>query len=223
VSLFVRVNTSFYSHIKTIKLWAKIGNDAFWVPPRIWAVAAVQRPNGNFDGISAEELAKLIGYSGDAPSMLQALLQAGYMDADPLRIHNWEEHNGYHVSFAERASSAAKARWKKAGPKKGDGDEKRREETSIASGMLQASTFDGLKNEAFSRAWEEWVTFRKKLKGCKDWDSLFRKQLEWFASFPDQQTAITMMDTSIRNGWKGLFEPQGNGGAAPKRNVGPNI
>jgi uncharacterized phage protein (TIGR02220 family) len=139
MSLFVRVNTSFYTHIKTMKLRARIGDAAFWVPPRIWSVAAEQRPNGNFDGITSEELSLLIGYSGDANSMLQALLQAGFMDAEPLRIHNWDKHNGYHVTYSERARSAAKARWEKQTTNKGDREEKRREETSNAQALLQAS------------------------------------------------------------------------------------
>jgi hypothetical protein len=143
MNLFVRVNTSFYGHIKTIKLRAKLGNDAFWIPPRIWALAAEQRPNGEFEGISPEELAIMLGYVGDASGMLQALLQAGFMDSDPLRIHDWAEYNGYHAVYAERARVAAKARWAKKGPKKRirdrEGDEKRGEETSIASSMLQAS------------------------------------------------------------------------------------
>ncbi len=51
----------------------------------------------------------LIGYSGDAQALLQALLKAGFMDANPLRIHDWEEHNRYHVAFSERARNAALA------------------------------------------------------------------------------------------------------------------
>lgn len=148
MSLFVRVNVNFYGHMKTIKLRARIGNDAFWIPPRIWSVAAEQRPDGSFDGVSAEEFALLIGYSGDATSMLQALLQAGFMDSDPLRIHDWEEHNNYHVTYADRARSAAKARWEKANAKKKIEKEKivqgEDKETSIASSIAQASVQEPL-------------------------------------------------------------------------------
>ena len=132
MSLFVRVNTGFYTHLKTFKLRAKLGNDAFWIPPRIWAITAEQRPDGNLEGISAEELAMLIGFLGDAPSMLQALLQAGFLDSDPLRVHNWSEYNGYHATFKQRATSAAKARWDKvknavSSGEESTGEEKRRD------------------------------------------------------------------------------------------------
>lgn len=116
MSLYVRVVNGFYTHRKTIRLRLAIGDAAFWVPPRIWAYASENQPDGCFGKYSAEEIAMLIGYSGNASDMLQALLQAGFLDADPLRVHDWEEHNGYHVSYAERAKKAAAARWGKSPP-----------------------------------------------------------------------------------------------------------
>jgi hypothetical protein len=41
------------------------------------------------------------------------LLKAGFLDSDPLRVHDWQDHNGYHQAFSERAKSAARARWQK--------------------------------------------------------------------------------------------------------------
>ena len=111
VSLYVRVMNNFYTHRKTIRLRAAIGDAAFWVPPRLWAYAAENQPDGIFKDYSATEIALLIGYLGDAKEMLKALLEARYMDSDPLRVHDWEEHNGYHSTFAKRAKTAATARW----------------------------------------------------------------------------------------------------------------
>lgn len=138
MSLFVRVNTNFYSHRKTARLRAKIGDAAFWLPPRLWAYAAENQPDGNFDGYTADELAAHLGYTGNPKGMLQAMLQAGFMDDNPLRIHDWAEYNSYHATFHERAKKAAAARWSKQSlptPL----SEKRGEETSIACGMLEAS------------------------------------------------------------------------------------
>lgn len=113
MSLYVRVETSFYTHRKTLRLRAAIGDDAFWVPPRLWAYAAGNQPDGCFKDYSAEEIASLISYTKDATAMLQALLKAGYMDADPLRIHDWHHYNGILDFFSTRAKKAADARWKK--------------------------------------------------------------------------------------------------------------
>ena len=58
----------------------------------------------------------------------------------------------------------------------------------------------------------EWVRFRKGLgKKPKDWDSMFRKQIEWLLQFSEQDQ-IAIIDQSIRNGWQGLFELKRNSG-----------
>jgi hypothetical protein len=114
--LYVKVMTGFYAHRKTLRLRAALGDDAFWVPPRLWAYAAEHQPDGVFEDFSAEEIASLISYTSptrDASRMLEALLKAGFMDDKPLRIHDWQEHNRYHQTFADRAKKASAARWSK--------------------------------------------------------------------------------------------------------------
>jgi hypothetical protein len=138
MSLYVRVFSSFYDHRKTIRLRAMIGDDAFWVPPRLWAYAAERRPDGCFKDYTAGEIAYYVGYTKDAQALLQALLQAGFLDSDPLRIHDWDEHNGYHKTYADRAAAAAKARWEK---KKEKGNERKGEKQCLGGNeaMLEAS------------------------------------------------------------------------------------
>lgn len=109
-NLYIRVKTSFYTHRKTIKLKLAIGDSAYWIPPRIWAYAAENQPDGDLSGYSSEELALLIGCSSNAQAMLGALKDAGFIDDDGF-IHDWDDHNSYHKSFSERAKVAAKARW----------------------------------------------------------------------------------------------------------------
>lgn len=152
MSLYVRLNCNFFTHRKTARLRARLGDDALWLVPRLWTYAAENQPNGVFADYSAEELASVLGYAGDAPSMLQALLQAGFMEeGPPLKIHDWAEHNGFHVAYAERARKAANARWQKERTKEKEKDsDKRGEEPSNASGMLEASgsTKPGVKGKA---------------------------------------------------------------------------
>lgn len=124
MSLYIRLLTNFWTHRKTAKLRSLIGNDALWILPRLWSYAAENQPDGDFTKYSPEEIALLIGYQGDAQAMLQALQQALFMNG--MQLHDWEEHNGYHHTFSERAKKAAKARWDKKGnemigkEKKGD-------------------------------------------------------------------------------------------------------
>lgn len=108
--LYIRVLTSFYTHRKTVRLRLKIGDDAYWIVPRLWAYAAENQPDGNFSGYTSEEMAELLGCSKYATSIRQALLDSGWLDGDGA-IHDWAQHNGYHEKFSERAKIAANARW----------------------------------------------------------------------------------------------------------------
>jgi hypothetical protein len=118
-----------------------IGDAALWLPPRWWSYAAEHQPDGTFKDYSAPELANLLGYQGNVQEMMEALIQSGFADADPLRIHDWQDYNGYHKAFSERGRKGADARWQKERSKeKGTekrGEEKRGEEKSQA--LLQAS------------------------------------------------------------------------------------
>lgn len=137
--LYIRVYSSFFTHRKTAKLRTKVGDDAFWIPPRLWAYAAENQPDGDFSAYSSEEIAMLTGCYKHAPSIRQALVEAGFLDSDG-KIHDWNQHNGYHKSFSERARKAAKARWSVNDTidKDRDRDKDIDIETSIAPSMPQA-------------------------------------------------------------------------------------
>ncbi len=130
MSLYVRLQTSFFTHRKTARLRAKLGDDALWLVPRLWCYAAENQPDGDFSKYEPAELALLIGYNKDASRMLEALQQAEFLEG--MKIHGWDEHNGYHAVFSDRAKKAAKARW--AGNEK-KGQERKGKETSNASSM----------------------------------------------------------------------------------------
>lgn len=134
----MRLEAGFWTHRKTIRLRSLIGDAALWLPPRLWSYAAQNQPDGDFSDYLPDELAMLLGYSSNAQAMLQALQQSGFMDG--MKVHDWQEYNGYHRAFAERAKKAAAARWKDKPKTERKGEEKRREEGSIASSNAKAST-----------------------------------------------------------------------------------
>ena len=131
--------TGFYSHRKTAKLRSFFGNDAFWIPPRLWAYAAEHQPDGNLADYTSEVLADVLGCSKYANTMLEALKKCGFVDESGM-IHDWNQHNGYHEKFAERAKKAAAARWSKekspAPLKEIHGKRKEERGVSIAQAML---------------------------------------------------------------------------------------
>lgn len=135
MSLWIKLHTNFFSHRKTLRLRAALGDDAFWIPPRLWAYAAENQPDGDFSDYTEDEIASLIGYSKDASSMLQALLRSGFMDKE-LKIHDWAEYNGFHKAFKVRAKTAAVARWRK--EKQNRREKKRGDEASIAPSIASS-------------------------------------------------------------------------------------
>jgi hypothetical protein len=110
--LYIRLFGNYWSHRKTVRLKSILGNDALWIMPRIWSYASESEPEGDFSEYTAEDISTIIGYSGDAKAMLQALHDVGFMDTQN-RIHDWNEHNGFHAENSKRAKRAANERWKK--------------------------------------------------------------------------------------------------------------
>lgn len=220
--LYIRVLTGFYTHRKTIRLRVSIGDDAFWIPPRLWAYAAENQPDGDFSGYSTHELAMLLGCSKHKDSILKALKDAGFMDADGI-IHGWHEHNGYHQKFSDRAKLAAAARWSKPKPVPPHTPPVQRIE-KVESGDKHCSTdacsiHQGSKLDTpeFKAAWAEWQRARRKMKKPGDWEILFASQLKWLSDF-DVVQATEILNQSIRNGYQGLFEPKASYGKNSKAN-----
>lgn len=89
--------------------------------------------------------------------MLKALQTTGFMDE--MQVHDWEHHNEYHATFADRARKAAQARWsKRKEPKEKIKKEKVNRDkhcSSIAQAMLQAFP------QGFKEEWEAFKIHRK--------------------------------------------------------------
>lgn len=166
------------------------------------------------------ELALIAGYSGDAQAMLQALQSTGFMDE--MKIHEWEEHNGYHSTFAERAKTAAAARWakKKAPKQKKKGEEKKGEEKRqalLVCALSNATSMQWRTDEAFSLKMKEWIDYR--IMGDRpkdgDWEKFFTRQIKFLSDYPCE-SACEIIDISLRNGWTGLFPLKGLSPQSPK-------
>jgi len=187
-----------------------MGDAALWLPVRMWCYAAENQPDGNFEQYSAEELAMLLGYLGNASSMVQSLQAVGFLEG--MRIHGWEDHNGFHRTFSERAKKAAKARWK------GKGNDKKRNEASIPPSNASSIDFSKipqvLDTQDFRAKWEEYMTYRKQARQggftpvglSQKW----KEMAEW-----GPEAAIESINEAMGNGWKGTFFPKRNG-SSPK-------
>lgn len=167
MNLHVRLYINFWSHRKTAKLRSLIGNDAYWIPPRIWSYAAENQPNGDFSTYTPEELCLLIGYLGNAQALLEALQQACFMDG--MKVHDWEIHNGYHHEYSERAKKAAKARWEKERGKDKKGEDRIGDKhcSKHATSINEPKIDDG-----FNDFWKEYPKKVGKGDALKSWKKI---------------------------------------------------
>jgi len=228
--IYIKVKLGFYTHRKTAKLRALIGDDALWIPPRLWAYAAENQPDGDFTNYGSEELSMLLGCFKHASSMRQALLQAGFLD-EPGVIHDWEEHNGYHKTYSDRARTAALARWKKkkAAQNKEEKDIEREKdidiETSIASSMLQASALESLRirvnammGRRASTAWSE--SELKKLRAVQALKTSPEDLASLEAYYASGSPYLRRDIATLLNNWNGEIDrskkPETNGHHNPR-------
>lgn len=189
MSLYIRLQNSYWEHRKTRKMVAALGPDGWWIMPRLWSFAASNQPDGNFSSYSAEEIALSVHFPGDAQAMLQAMLQACYMDEGQI-LHDWHEHNAYHAAFAAKAKAAASARWgKKSTPKRQDKkgkDKIRAKQCSKHASSISDKSLENITQYAIERGlpaseaqafFDHHETRAWKLRGgipVKDWKAAFR-------------------------------------------------
>ena len=223
-TLYIRLRTGFFTHRKTIRLRSMIGDDAYWIPPRLWAYAAENQPDGDMSSFSSEELALLLGCDKHATSIREALLKAGFLDAN-YTIHNWLEHNGYHAAFKQRAKEAAKARWEKKRKKpSGDPpppppptntDKDKDKETSIASSMLEASWEvdyglelpESLRRPECLESAKLWLKYKAERRDTYKPTGLKIALAKWGRDYSPAQFC-QVIETYIANGWAGLHSPK---------------
>lgn len=112
----INIDIEYFDHRKTKRLVLRFGEDAAIYPIKIWSYAARHHPiDGLFSGYADEEIAAILSASSNATSILQALLDVGFLERTPqgIAVHGWVERQGHIVAYHERAKHAAEARWSK--------------------------------------------------------------------------------------------------------------
>jgi len=71
-----------------------------------WALDYAQ--DGDLAKFSDRQIAKGCGWIGDATLLVQALIDAGFVDRKPRRIHDWDEYAGKLLEHRERERTRAK-------------------------------------------------------------------------------------------------------------------
>lgn len=110
MSRYIQLDVGFYTHRKTLRLQARLGNDALWTVPRLWCYALENQTDGDFGKWKDDEITLAIRYAGDPAKFIKALIETEYMTPDK-KLVNWEERQSYARMAKSRAEKAAAARW----------------------------------------------------------------------------------------------------------------
>lgn len=84
----------------TLPLWQAVG-----LLETIWHITAINRPDGDIGYMTNVQIAALVEYSGDADQMVEALVDAKWLDRDHefrLVIHDWSDHVPTYLKGAYR-------------------------------------------------------------------------------------------------------------------------
>lgn len=106
MSLWVRLNASFYTDSRTFALRSRIGETALWLVPRLWCFAAQNAQDGNLSAYPPVVLAEEMRFPGDAEVLFAALREVGFTDESRCLV-DWAE---VFALARSRTEAAAKAR-----------------------------------------------------------------------------------------------------------------
>lgn len=116
----IRILTTMAHHPKLQRLNRKLGGNGCWHFIKLLLWVADNKPDGNLEGVSDEDLELATGWSGPV-SLIVSLREFHLLDGGPgsSAVHDWDVHQPWVVTRAERvkiARAAASARWTKTSP-----------------------------------------------------------------------------------------------------------
>lgn len=222
-------------HPKTFDFAARLGVElpaALGHLELLWAFTGKQAPQGNIGKWPDGAIARACYWMGRPELFTQALLESGFIDADPehrLTIHDWHEHAPRWVKSKLKTlgQTFVAASTEDVSPDTGrdtggdtQGDTKGREGKGregkgrvTDDALAEALATPSLDAVAFTR----WEAYRRDIRKPLKAASLLAAAAE-LATFGADQAAVVQQ--SVANGWQGLFELKrgkvnGHGHAAP--------
>jgi hypothetical protein len=104
-----RISTGLPHHPKTKKIIRRLGHEGSWSLVCLFLWSAQNRPDGEFDGMTAEDIEIAAGWEGEPNAFVEALIEVRFLEQtdDGYKIHNWEKHNPW-AAGAEARSNRAK-------------------------------------------------------------------------------------------------------------------
>lgn len=124
----IRISVSFKSHRKRAKFRMLVGERATDYLIDLWLSVAMDRPDGNLQGLDDMDIAIMSGWTGEPKVFVDALISVGFLDSTtverPLNgvttngysLHDWTEHNGYACAADDRSDKSRFSRMAKTHP-----------------------------------------------------------------------------------------------------------
>jgi len=118
----IRLSTTFFQNIKTIRLREELGPRGVLSILQLWCYAAIHKPDGYLTNMNDKDIARAAGWNGKPEKFIQTLInpEAPWLEKDEkkkcYRLHGWKEHNTYAAHAKERSEASRKAaekRWKR--------------------------------------------------------------------------------------------------------------
>jgi hypothetical protein len=114
---YLNLDVDFFSHRKTLRLIARLGQEGPTYLFRLWSYAAKHHAeDGSLKDYLIEELEKFAEWTGQKGLLIESLQAVGFLDVLPeggYKIHDWADHAGHLIAFKIRSVSANQKRWNK--------------------------------------------------------------------------------------------------------------
>ena len=113
---YLNIDLDYFTHPKTMRLTAILGQGAAEFPIRLWAYCAKHHTEtGRLIDYTENEVESAAGWMGETGKLAAAMLKLNFLEKidNGYRIHDWLDHAGHLAAFKKRAKSAAKGRWRR--------------------------------------------------------------------------------------------------------------
>lgn len=103
-----RISVTFAAHPKTKKLIRRHGHPAGWGLVCLFLWTAANRPDGDLEGMTSEDIELAVDWAGDEGALVRALKDVGFLDGEDggYSIHDWAEHNPWAAGAKDRSEAS---------------------------------------------------------------------------------------------------------------------
>ena len=216
---WIKMRTDLHTHPKVVRMASALKADRLRIVGGLhsaWCLFDVHSVDGFLDGYSPDTLDDLIGF----PGFSQAMIAVGWLEyeGENLVMPRFDAHNGQsakrRAQDADRKRNVRKASASEA-DKKETREEKRREDLKDINppnppkGKRDKKTYP-YPEQLNGQAWEEWKAYRRENR-FNAYQPTERSEGAAITNLlnlsgGDMQTQMFIVQQSMANGWKGLFE-----------------